>query len=804
MSPIRTATGQQDELWMALAEGAVRLHMPGVADPHPLTRISDSPCHAACPAGVDVKGYLGLISQRRFQEAVDLVRERCPLPGICGRVCTHPCELSCQRSESDDPLAIRLLKRFVADWEQAHPAAMRRPARRIFDEKVAVIGSGPAGVAAAFDLVREGYGVTVFESADEPGGMLNQCIPTFRLPREVIGHELEYIRSLGVEFRTGVTFGRDLSLADLRRDGYGAVLLAMGAQLGKRLDVPGEAGNLGVFDCVQFLRMIEKKQPLPDGRRLLVVGGGMSAMDAVRVGVRLGLDATIVYRRTRAEMPAVIDEVLDAEREGVHFQFLASPTEVLGSEGRVTGLKCQRMKLVAADESGRPRPVPIRGDFITLPADFIVTAISQEADFSPLSREGEFTRTRWGSLGADPDSLATGVEGVFAAGDLVLGPDTVIGAIAQGHRAAASIHAYLRGLPLPKPLPPARELAVLPRAPRKQARLQQEVLDLDERVGFKEVEFGFDTEAAVAEAQRCLRCGPCHECGTCAEDCHHRVILLRPADANEGRTPAATLLRVPVDPEEFPQLLGPRPVTLSWWAKRGGRLQESKSEWEVSPLLCAVEERLCRGCGDCIDACPYDAIRLLSTVNGDSVARVFPEACKGCGSCAAICPTGAMVADHYEHESILTAIREHMALDVPRGELRVLLLACNWCFPQPANLQAQLPPGGRLLDNLCSGRLHPAFVLEAFEAGADGVMVAACAEGECHYRTGNQVMMGQVARLQGILGLMGMDPARFKLSLFKRPDTAGLPGVVEKFAADLHGSGPLLLDPATARGEVLT
>lgn len=802
MSPIRTATGQQDELWTALAEGAVRLQFPTAETQYSLHRIADSPCHATCPAGVDVKGYVGLIAQRRFQEAVDLVRVRCPLPGICGRVCTHPCELSCQRSEEDEPVAIRLLKRFAADWELAHPAAPPRPARRLHEEKVAVIGAGPAGLAAAFDLVREGYGVTVFEAAEEAGGMLNQCIPAFRLPREVISHELNYIRQLGVEFCTDTTFGRDLSLGELRERGYGAVLLAMGAQLGKRLDVPGETGNLGVFDCVQFLRMIEQQMPLPAGKRLLVVGGGMSAMDAARVGVRLGLDVTVVYRRTRSEMPAVIDEVQDAEREGVKFQFLAAPTEVTGSNGRVTGMKCQRMKLVTADESGRPRPVPIRGDFFTLPAELIVTAISQEADFTPLAKEGDFTRTRWGSLDADADSLGTGMEGVFAAGDLVLGPDTVIGAMAQGHRAASSIHAYLRGYPLPMPLPAARELGVLPRPPRKQPRARQEVLALDERMSSKEVEFGFDLEAAVAEAQRCLRCGPCHECGSCADDCRHRVTLLRPADVTQGRTPAATLLRVPVDTEEFPLLFEPRPVTLSWWHKRGGRLQESKSEWEISPLLCTVEERMCRGCGDCVKVCPYDAIRVMTLPGGDIVARVFQEFCKGCGSCAAVCPTGAMIADHYEHDGILKAIRGHMTLDAPRGEPRVLLLACNWCFSQPSVLQGLLPPGTRLLDNLCSGRLHPAFVLEAFEAGADGVMVAACGEGECHYRSGNQTMMGQVARLQGMLGLMGMDTARFELRLFKRADSASLPMAVERFVAGLRRAGPLTLDPVPTLEEV--
>jgi len=787
-------------LWEAVELGGVQLSMEGEPDGFVLSRLSDSPCQAACPAGVDVKGYVGLIAQGRFQDAVDLVRDRCPLPGICGRVCTHPCELACERGDQgDDPVSIRLLKRFVADWELAHPGTPRAPSVRLHDEKVAVIGGGPAGLTAAFDLAKMGYGVTVFESGSQPGGMLEQCIPTFRLPREVLRSEVDYIARLGVEFRTGVRVGHDITLEEIRAQGHAAIVLAIGTQLGKRMGVPGEEELTGSLDAVDFLRLVNAERPLPAEGRLLVVGGGMSAMDAARTGRRLGFDVTVVYRRTKQEMPAVPEEVEDAEREGVAFELLAAPLRVLGTGGKVTGLECNRMELGEPDESGRRRPVPIEGDVFTLDAELVVAAISQQADLSLLPEGQAYEKTRWGSLAADEQTQATGVDGVFAAGDLVAGPDTVIGAIAQGHRAARSAHAWLRGKPLPTTgAPKPYELGILPRPAKKQSKVDAPVLSPEERKGFDEVELGYIKQAAKEEAARCLRCGPCDECQSCAGDCRHRIVMLSPeASAGNGDLPdESTLLRVPTDPEDFPLLHTARPVSLEWEESRDGQSVKREARFSLSPLLSWVEAKLCRACGDCIKACPYEAIRIVDPLGEPSRAQVSPELCKGCGACAAVCPTQAMLPDWFTHERMLEQVGSLLnggAPEAASGQPRVLFLSCNWCFPLNPALEADLPAGARSMDVLCTGRIHPAFVMEAFEAGVDGVFIAGCADGECHYRTGNEVFLPHAERLRGILKLLGVPPERFELALMSKGQYVELPARLREFTERIGelGATPL-------------
>jgi len=469
-------------------------------------------CMVACPEHVRVHGYIALIAQRRFKEALDLVRRDNPLPGTSGRVCTHPCEEACERRRIDEPLAIAYLKRFIADYERKNNPQMPPPAKRSREEKVAVVGSGPAGLTAAYHLILKGYGVTVFESLPALGGMLVVGIPPNRLPREVIEYEINRIRALGVEMKTGVTVGKDVSFEDLSRQGFKAAFIAVGAYKGLKLRVPGEDEFKGFIDCITFLRNVNLGNRSKPGDKVCIIGGGNATIDSSRTAFRLGCsDVNIVYRRSRKEMPANPKEIEEAEAEGVKIHYLASPVRILGENGHVVGMECIQNKLGEPDASGRRSPVPVKGSEFTVDADTIIPAISQEPDLSFLPEGHGFNISKWNTFIVDPETLQTNRQGIFAGGDAATGPATVIEAIAAGKRAAEMIDRYLRGLELkvvgenigPIIRLTEEEIAKIERKPRQ----EMPKLPLEARRGnFDEVELGFDEEAAVEEAKRCLRC----------------------------------------------------------------------------------------------------------------------------------------------------------------------------------------------------------------------------------------------------------------------------------------------------------
>jgi len=470
-----------------------------------------APCRLACPARLDVQGYVTLIADGRFQEALELIRERIPFPAVCGRVCHRPCEPECNRSELDEPLAIAALKRFVSDYEgEIEPPT---PAERTRDEKVAIIGAGPAGLTAACDLVQLGYGVTVFEALPVAGGMLAVGIPAYRLPRDVLQAEIEYIEKSGVEIRTNTPIGEDLTLDDLRQQ-YDAVFISVGAHKNKKLTVPGEDLE-GVLSGVSLLRDLNLSKGVKLGGNVAVIGGGNVAVDAARSALRLGAEkASILYRRSRAEMPANEWEIEDAEEEGVEIHYLAAPTGILGRNGEVVGLECIRTELGEPDESGRRRPIPVEGSEFIVETDVVVSAIGQAPDLSFLQNSGLVTR--WGTISADADTLATSEAGVFAGGDAVSGPATAIEAIAAGKKAALSIHRYLRGEPLEREEEEAKIACmedIDTRVLWQEKRQGMPKLSVGGRVrNFEEVELGFTEEAAVQEASRCLECTVCRQC----------------------------------------------------------------------------------------------------------------------------------------------------------------------------------------------------------------------------------------------------------------------------------------------------
>jgi len=472
--------------------------------------IISSACQHICPISQDVPSYIGLIAQGKFDEAIKVVRKENPLPLICGRVCNTPCEEKCVAGEWGDPISIRALKRFLADYEMKKGVIVEEKPKSEREEKVAVVGSGPGGLTCAYYLALEGYKVTVFESQEVAGGMLAIGIPEFRLPKDVLKYEIDRIQKLGVKIKTNTTIGKDITLDKLKEE-YNAIFIAVGAHKGLKMKVPGEDSE-GVIDAVEFLRDVNLGREVKIGDKVIVIGGGNSAIDAARVTKRLGKDTGILYRRTRAEMPAIKSEIEEAIIEGIDIQFLAAPTKVLSSNGKMEAIEAIRMELGDVDASGRRRPVPILGSEFKIDVDTLIPAISQEPDVSLFNGNG-LNLSKWNTIEVDPETLHTNVDGIFAGGDVVTGPNTVTEAMAHGKIAAQMIDKYIRGDKL------EREYKVTRPALRVEALelTEEEIKSLKkpempsmpvaQRIkSFKEVELGFTEADAVSEAKRCLRC----------------------------------------------------------------------------------------------------------------------------------------------------------------------------------------------------------------------------------------------------------------------------------------------------------
>ena len=749
--------------------GSTALLVPKLqAEPLPIRAIAPAPCTQACPAGVNVKAYVSLIAEGRFLEALDVVRRRCPLPGVCGRVCHHPCESACTRQTSDEPVAIRALKRFVADLELEAPKPEPFPdAER--PERIAVIGSGPAGLTAAYDLRRAGFPITVFEAETEPGGMLRHGITEYRLPRNVLDAEIDVITRRGIDIRTGCRVGVDLELESILGNGYSAAVLAVGAQRGRRLEIDGANECAEVEDALAFLRRVNQGDRTPAQGAIAVVGGGSTAVEAARSALRLGADSvTILYRRYREELLAAVEEIETAEAEGVEFCFLVAPARVVTEHGRLVALECVRIGLGHPDASGRRGPIRIPGSEFHLRADRVLTAVGQEAELDFLSSEiFERVSTR-GHLVIDPATSMSALHGVFGAGDVVGGPATVIDAIAQGHRAAEAIRHFLEeGRPEIREQHPESRAAVeygLPEAqPLEAMRVRPELRRPQRGREFSEVEGPLASADAVAEAKRCLRCGPCGECSICAPSCGRRHLMVR-LQSNQDRAAPTVLLRAPSNIALSIESRGPtagRLLADSTVRHLADATPAVGLPVELLPLRARVLERRCRACGSCIDVCPFDAI---APDPDEPVMRIEEALCRGCNLCTSVCPTNAALPSALSPEWWGSRVEDVLTPQTDRAGDTYVVLACQ---RRAGSLETALETRSLQIEVIrfrCVGQVDAGMLLDLYRRGAQGVLVAGCLTDRCRFGDGARLASRQIERAQAVLASLGASPDRISAS----------------------------------------
>ena len=584
-----------------------------------------APCSMTCPAGLDIQGYIAHISKGEYIGALKLIKEKNPLPLSVGRVCPHPCEDACRRNCVDEPLAINPMKRFVADYAQLRGIVVKPPVPPDSGHNIAVIGGGPGGLACAYYLRLYGHSVAIFEALPKLGGLLRYAIPEYRLPKAILDEEIQELLDMGVDVRLNQRLGKDFTLAGLREKGYEASFLAIGSWKGTRLGLPGE-DQPGIISALDYLSKNALGNPVQCKGKVLVIGGGNAAMDAARTALRLGSEkVTLLYRRSRAEMPAHHEEVSATEHEGVQFEFLVSPTQVMSKDGRFEALEFIRNILKEADGSGRARPVPIPGSETRMEAELMIIAIGQSTDLTPFGLDPDLkslNMTQWGMPMADLDTLQSSIPDLFVGGDLLRGPQTVIQAIADGRRAAVSIHQYLskeafvpvtRGFNISRGKKLKDVDAINFEGIVKASRVSLAHLPLPEReLNFLEVEATISQDEALTESIRCLSCG-CMD----AFECRLREF--------------AKAYNIDVSALDMP-------------GKRIFPLEDKHPFISIDPNKCIA-------CEQCVLSCSthqiQNAFEFKATPTHLPDYAILPvpainDRCVSCGLCVGFCPTGAL------------------------------------------------------------------------------------------------------------------------------------------------------------------
>lgn len=498
-------------------------------DSRPLYKQKTAPCNYHCPAGEDVRGYISLFREGKYESALGLIRESNPLPSVCGRVCFHPCEQNCNRRELDEAISIHAIERFLADQEATTSPEI--PETHLNGKKIAVIGSGPSGLSCAYHLSKWGYLVTIFERLPVIGGMLRIGIPEYRLPKKALDRDIRYIMDHGVEIRTNVHIGKDISVKELQET-HDAIFFGIGAQLDAQLGVFGHEAK-EICLGLHFLKQLNSKTPISIGTKVAVIGGGNTAIDCARSAQRMGSAVQIIYRRSRNEMPAMESEILEAEQEGIEFMYLASPVKAHLKNGKLFQLECIRMKLGEPDESGRKRPIPLEGSNFFIEVDSLITAIGENVDFPSLRAEITIID---GAICTNDDGLTT-LSNVYAGGDAINQPRTVVHAIGSGMKAAYAMDQALQNKRKTEGDHGSNEVVTFgeinPDYFQTQNRERESFLPTKERfLNFDEINKGFSEEIALRESNRCFSCGRCTECNTCLIFCPDMALS---RDGNEYR-----------------------------------------------------------------------------------------------------------------------------------------------------------------------------------------------------------------------------------------------------------------------------